>query len=91
MTAAVVRWPIAQNSFALTARAGMFFWESDLDVRVITGGTGSVSGSESGSDAMYGIGLEWQLNADWAITTSFERYRLNEWLDVPMIGVKYAF
>ncbi|MDJ0911283.1 MAG: outer membrane beta-barrel protein [Woeseiaceae bacterium] len=90
VTSAVVRWPI-QDSFAFTARAGLFFWESDLDVRVVTGGTGSVSGTESGTDAMYGIGLEWQLSDKWSVTADYERYQLNEWIDVPFVGVKFTF
>ncbi len=90
VTSAVLRWPV-QDNLALTARAGWYFWESDVDVRVVTGGTGSVSDRESGSDAMFGVGLEWQLNQQWSVTAEYERYQLNEWIDVPFVGVKFAF
>ena len=90
VTSAVLRWPV-QDNFALTARAGWFFWESNVDVRVVTGGSGSVSDRESGSDAMYGIGLEWQLSDRWSVTADYERYQLNDWIDVPFVGVKFTF
>ena len=90
VTSAIVSWPVHIN-FSLTARAGVFFWESDLDVQVVTGGTGSVSGSESGTDAMYGIGFEWRFSDKWSATADYERYQLNEWIDVAFVGVKYAF
>ena len=68
-----------------------WFWESDIDVRVVTGGTGAVSDRESGTDAMFGVGLEWQFSDRLSITVDYERYQLNDWLDVPLIGVKYTF
>ena len=90
VTSAIVSWPVHVN-FSLTARAGVFFWESDVDVRVVTGGTGSNSNADSGTDAMYGIGFEWQFSDKWSATADYERYQLNEWIDVAFVGVKYAF
>lgn len=87
---AVLRWPI-QERFALQARAGAYFWESNVDVRVVTGGTGSISDRESGTDSMYGIGMEWQLGETWWVTLDYERYKTNEWIDVPLVGVKFTF
>ena len=89
--AMVLTWPISPDRFSLMARAGMFGWESNLDVRVISGGTSRVSDRESGTDAMYGVGVGWQLNEQWSMTAEWERYKLNEWLDVPSIGVKFTF
>jgi len=91
VAAAVVSWPINPDRFSLYGRAGIFAWKSELDVRVIQGGTGSVSGDDSGTDAMYGVGVEWKLNETWSLTAEWERYRLKEWLDVPSAGVKVYF
>ena len=89
--AAVLRWPVQPDRFTLVARGGAFWWESDLDVRVISGGTGDVSDRESGTDTMLGVGLEWRFNEQWSLTADWERYKLNEWLDVPSIGLRFDF
>ncbi len=89
--AAVLSWPVSPDRFFVVARAGIFAWESDVDVRVISGGTGNVSGTESGTDGMYGFGLEWRFSEQWSVTADWERYKFNEWLDVPSIGIKFAF
>jgi uncharacterized repeat protein (TIGR01451 family) len=91
LLAGVFSWPVEPDKYSLYAKAGFFAWESELDVRVIQGGTGSVSGDESGTDAMYGVGFEWKLDQTWSLTVEWERYKLNEWLDVPSIGVKVYF
>jgi len=91
LAGAIVRWPFAGDRFALLARAGLFAWESDTDVRVVTGGTGSVSGNDSGTDAMYGVGIEWQVSETWYLSAGWERYELNESQDVPMLGVGARF
>ena len=87
----VVSWPVSPDRFSLTARAGLFGWESDIDVRVISGGTGSVSDRDSGTDMLYGVGVEWHLNEQWSMTADWERYELTDWVDVPSIGVKIRF
>ena len=40
---------------------------------------------------MFGVGLEWQLNDTLYLSAGWERYQLNEWLDVPMVGVRVRF
>lgn len=89
--AAVLTWPINLDTISLNLKVGSFIWESETVVRVIQGGTGSVSGKDSGTDTMYGLGVEWKLNPTWALTAEWERYKMNEWLDVPFIGVKAYF
>jgi uncharacterized repeat protein (TIGR01451 family) len=89
--AAVVNWPVSPDRFNVFARLGFFGWESDLDVRVISGGTGSITDRESGTDTMYGVGVEWRINEQWSVTGEWERYKLNEWLDVPMVGLRFSF
>ena len=89
--AVVLRWPVSPDVITLHARAGAFSWNSDIDVRVISGGTGSVTGDDSGTDMMYGFGGEWHINPAWSLVVEWERYEMNEWLDVPSIGVKFGF
>ena len=89
--AAVFTWPVNPDVFAVHARVGAFAWNSDIDVRVISGGTGNVSGDDSGTDMMYGIGMELRLNPAWSLVVEWERYELNESLDVPSVGVKFSF
>ena len=91
VAAGVFNWPFSNDQFAFLAKAGVFAWEADIDVWVDSGGTGSVSGDDSGTDMMYGIGVEWRLDPNWSITAEWERYRLNDWVDVPMIGLKWSF
>ena len=89
--AVVAKWPVNPDVITLYARLGAFAWKSDLDVQVISGGTGSVVGDDSGTDMMYGLGFEWHINPAWSLVAEWERYELNESLDVPSIGVKFNF
>ena len=89
--AAVFTWPVNPDVFAVHARVGAFAWNSDIDVRVISGGTGNVAGDDSGTDMMYGIGMELRINPAWSLVVEWERYELNESLDVPSVGVKFSF
>ncbi len=91
VVAGVVSWPISPDKFSLNVKLGAFTWESRTDVRVIQGGTGGVSGKDDGTDAMYGVGVEWKLDPTWSLTVEWERYKMNEWLDVPFVGVKASF
>ena len=89
--AGVGRWAFVPDRFFAVGRAGLFIWESETDVRVIQGGTGSVASDDNGTDFMFGIGVEWQFNNQWSLTADWERYKLNEWLDVPSIGIRFRF
>jgi hypothetical protein len=89
--AVVAKWPVNPDVITLYARLGAFSWKSDLDVRVISGGTGSIVGDDSGTDMMYGLGFEWHINPAWSLVAEWERYELNESLDVPSIGAKFSF
>ncbi len=91
VVAGVVTWPANPDKVSLYMKLGAFAWESKTDVRVIQGGSGSVSGTESGTDGMYGFGVEWKVNPTFAVTAEWERYKMNEWLDVPFVGVKVYF
>ena len=89
--AGVVSWPVVPERFSLYGRAGVFDWEADIDVRVISGGTGRISGDDSGTDWMWAVGFDWRIGAAWSITAEWERYRLNDWVDVPSVGLRFRF
>jgi uncharacterized repeat protein (TIGR01451 family) len=89
--AGVLRWQFAQDRLAVYGRVGAFFWNADIDVQVVSGGAGMASGDDSGTDLMYGAGLEWRFNPHWSLTGEWERYRLKQWVDVPTVGVRYRF
>lgn len=89
--AGVVSWPAIPERLSLYGRAGVFAWEADIDVRVISGGTGRVAGDDSGTDWMWGVGLDWRFGTAWSITAEWERYRLNDWVDVPSVGLRFRF
>jgi len=91
VAAGVLSWPVVPERFSLYGRAGVFDWQADIDVRVISGGTGRVSGEDSGTDWMYGVGFDWRIGTAWSITAEWERYRLNDWVDVPSIGLRFRF
>lgn len=89
--AGVLRWPFVPNQWSVTARAGLFAWEADIDVDVIQGATGSATDKDTGTDGMFGLGIEWHANPQWSVTLEWERYKLNEWVDVPTVGVRWRF
>lgn len=91
VAAGVLSWPVIPERLSLYGRAGVFDWQADIDVRVISGGTGQVSGDDSGTDWMYGFGMDWRIGAAWSITAEWERYRLNDWVDVPSVGLRFRF
>lgn len=81
----------AEDAFAVFARAGMFVWEADIEVKVVSGGTGKRKGDESGTDAMFGVGFDWRINPAWVVRVEWERYKLNDWVDVPSAGIVWRF
>jgi opacity protein-like surface antigen len=91
VAAAVLIWPVNPDRFSVNLKGGVFAWKSETDIRVIQGGTGSVTGEDDGTSGMYGLGIEWKINPTWALTADWERYKMNQWLDVPMIGLKIYF
>ena len=89
--AGVVSWPVMPEQFSLYGRAGLFAWDADIDVRVISGGAGRISGDDNGTDWMWGVGLDWRIGTAWSVTAEWERYRLNDWVDVPSVGLRFRF
>jgi uncharacterized repeat protein (TIGR01451 family) len=81
----------ADDAFAVFARAGVFVWEADIEVKVVSGGTGKRKGDESGTDAMFGVGFDWRINPAWVVRVEWERYKLNDWVDVPSAGIVWRF
>ena len=56
------------DKFAITARAGMYWWDS----KVVLGG---MSESDSGNDFTYGLGVEMALNQRFVLTGAWQNYK----------------
>ena len=71
--------------FALFGKAGLVTWNSD-------DAYGALTGSESGTDPTYGLGVKFQI-ASFAIRAEYEYFDLDSFDDVYMasIGVAYTF
>lgn len=68
-------YPIQPN-FLLLGRLGIFRWDADLGVSVYSGGVfiGSASESASGTDPLYGVGVQWNVNKQFGVRGEWTRY-----------------
>ncbi|MEE4384234.1 MAG: outer membrane beta-barrel protein, partial [Pseudomonadales bacterium] len=85
------RFPLGASPVSLVVRGGFFLWEADIEVEVVSGGSGRVDGSENGTDGYYGAGLEFRLQPQVRVTLDWDRYRLDDWVDVPTLGLRLSF
>ncbi len=71
--------------FALFGKVGVVAWDSESAI-------GAITGSDSGTDPAYGIGVKFQI-ASFAIRAEYERFDLNNFDDVYMasVGAAYTF
>lgn len=72
---AVGTYPIQPN-FLLLGRVGIFNWDLDVNLSASSGvftGTGSMS--ESGTDPLYGVGLQWNVNQNVSVRGEWTRYQ----------------
>jgi hypothetical protein len=73
------------DRFALTAHAGILWWNGDTTVSGLTS-------SDSGSDSTWGVGAEYSLNATFNITAGWRRYTIdNVDADVTWLGLQVRF
>lgn len=86
-----VRLPLGGDRLLVTARAGFLDWEADVRAWIASGGSGRVSGSESGTDLYLGVGAEWLMTPQLSLTLDWNRYRMDEWVDAPMLGLRVRF
>jgi len=54
-----ISWPFAEQ-WALRMRAGVMRWKSDVDVKIVSGGSGHFDASDEGSDFIWGSAVSWQ-------------------------------
>ena len=52
-------WPFMET-WALRLRAGVLWWESDVDARIVSGGSGKYHASNDGTDLIWGAAVAWQ-------------------------------
>ncbi|MEE4301464.1 MAG: hypothetical protein V2J24_18645 [Pseudomonadales bacterium] len=85
------RLPLGDGPASAVLRGGAFFWDADIEVEVIQGGSGRVAGEESGVGAYFGVGFELEVAPRVRMTFDWDRYDLDDWVDVPSIGVRVSF
>lgn len=82
--AAVFSLPVSDN-LSLTAKAGMFFWQSELR-------SPNFTFAEDGEDLFYGIGLRADLNEQLSITGEWDRIKFDEAdANLLFVGVGFRF
>ena len=81
-------FPVTRE-LALSARAGLWRWDGDADARF---GSQKLSNSREGTDAVYGLGADWAVNAGWTLGFEADRYRVDgEDLDLLGLNLKFAW
>ncbi|MGH8481812.1 MAG: outer membrane beta-barrel protein [Nevskiaceae bacterium] len=68
------RAPLSK-SLGIIARAGMLLWRVDVDVQI---GSDSGTAHDNGSDAMYGLGVEYAATTAFALRCELTRVRLGD-------------
>lgn len=71
---AVGSFPIQPNFFLL-GRLGMFNWDFDLSASGTGALTGGGSLSSSGTDPLYGVGVQWDINNQFSVRGEWTRYQ----------------
>ncbi len=73
------------DKFALTGRAGMLWWNSDVVV-------GGVPQSDSGNDFAYGLGVEMALNQRFVVTGAWQKFDIADTdVDLFSLGLRLRF
>ena len=76
--------PLGQ-SFSITARGGVMFWEAQA-------GVGGFGFRDKGEDPFYGIGLRYRMSPHVSLLGGAERYELEDLeVDVISLGVSFYF
>jgi OOP family OmpA-OmpF porin len=80
------------ESFSLFGRVGANFWDADTSV---TGSAGGIPVSDSvstdGTDWVYGVGAVFNVSANLGIRGEWERYVLDDDVDLYSVGVSWKF
>jgi len=64
-----------QPSFSLLGRFGFFIWNVDISVNASSGSlSGSASDSASGTDPLFGIGAQWNVNKNLGLRGEWTHY-----------------
>lgn len=66
----LLAWPI-NDTFSVFGKLGVIAWDVDVDA---SGGGVSVSDDESGTDALFGVGAQYDFTNNFGIRAEWERY-----------------
>jgi len=83
--------PVAQR-FRLFGKAGLFFWDADIDARFEVGGQPISFDSKQGVDPVFGAGVKFHINKKTAVRVEWERYEIDrDSVQLFSAGVEYRF
>jgi OOP family OmpA-OmpF porin len=81
------------DQFSLFARLGVNFWNADISaVGTGSGGVATESGSEDGTDMVYGVGAAYSFNQNLSVRGEWERYDFDDGdVDLWSAGLSWNF
>lgn len=86
----LARFPVGER-VDLFGRVGAFFWDAETEVWVESGGTGRVTLDDSGTGLVIGAGGAFQFSEKFGARLEWERYDVQDWVDVYTVGVFFKF
>lgn len=88
--AGVGMWPV-KPTVSLFAKAGLFAWTADVDIKEASSGL-SASRSANGTNGMFGVGARFMPHPKWELRAEYERYQVSsDWADFFSLGAAYHF
>lgn len=88
--AGVGMWPV-KPTVSLFAKAGLFAWTADVDIKEVSSGL-SASRSTNGTNGMFGVGARFMPHPKWELRAEYERYQVSsDWADFFSLGAAYRF
>lgn len=89
--ALIGRYPF-NDKFSAFAKAGAFFWEVEGQASVtVLGATTTLGDDDDGTDFVFGLGADYALTDHISLRAEWERYDMDEDVDMFSAGIEYRF
>ncbi|MEQ6342668.1 MAG: outer membrane beta-barrel protein [Gammaproteobacteria bacterium] len=83
-------WPV-KPTVSLFAKAGLFAWTADVDIKEVSSGL-STSRGANGTNGMFGVGARFMPHPKWELRAEYERYQVSsDWANFFSLGAAYHF
>lgn len=83
-------WPV-KPTVSLFAKAGLFTWKADVDIKEVSSGL-STSRGANGTNGMFGVGARFMPHPKWELRAEYERYQVSsDWANFFSLGAAYHF